>query len=133
MILLLNVIKQAAIQAVNANRPVILVQGEVMKIKPLTIKVDQKAELPEQFFALTHLVKDYYVDVSVSHVTENRGGGGGYAAYESHNHDYKGRKKILVHNGLRVGECVHLLQVQGGQKYIVLDRVHDPIIEGEWL
>lgn len=130
---MLNVIKQAAIQAVNANRPVILVQGEVMKIDPLTIKVDQKAELPEQFFALTHLVKDYYVDISVAHVTENRGGGGGYAEFASHNHDYTGRKKIKIHNALRIGERVHLLQVQGGQKYIVLDRVHDPITEGEWL
>lgn len=130
---MLNVIKQAAIQAVNANRPVILVQGEVMKINPLTIKVDQKAELPEHFFALTHLVKDYYVDISVAHVTENRGGGGGYAEFASHNHDYTGRKKIKIHNALRIGERVHLLQVQGGQKYIVIDRVHDPITEGEWL
>lgn len=41
----------------------------------------------------------------------------------SHNHKYVGRKTFKVHNGLVVGDKVVLLQMQGGQKYIVLDRV----------
>ena len=49
------------------------------------------------------------------------------------NHDYIGKKKIMVHNGLKVGEKVILLQQSGGQRYIVLDRVFDHRTEGQWL
>jgi hypothetical protein len=88
--------------------------------------------LPAEFFKLTKAVTDHYVDMTVSHVTENRAGGSLAAAFESHNHDYKGRKKFLVHNGLKVGEEVILLRAQGGQRFIVLDRVFGHITEGEW-
>ena len=89
--------------------------------------------LTESFFILTRAVVDHYVDITVSHVTENRAGGGGDAEFASHNHDYAGRKKILVHNGLQVGEKVILLQQAGGQQYIVLDRATDHIAGGQWL
>ena len=36
---------------------------------------------------------------------------------------YKGRKKFIVHNNLLVGEKVIIAVTQGGQKYIVLDRM----------
>jgi len=35
---------------------------------------------------------------------------------------FKGRKKFIIHNNLSVGEKVVLLRMQGGQKFIVLDR-----------
>lgn len=41
----------------------------------------------------------------------------------NHSHSYKGRKSFTVHNGLVQGDEVILLRMQGGQKYIVLDRV----------
>lgn len=41
----------------------------------------------------------------------------------THSHGYSGKKSFLVHNGLKVGEKVILFRVQGGQKYVVLDRI----------
>lgn len=41
----------------------------------------------------------------------------------THNHNYKGKKTFLVHNRLAVGDEVILLRQQGGQKYIVIDRI----------
>lgn len=41
----------------------------------------------------------------------------------SHKHGYVGRKTFRVHLGLKTGERVLLLRIQGGQQYIVLDRV----------
>lgn len=41
----------------------------------------------------------------------------------SHNHSIDGRKSITIHNGLEVGDEVLLLRMQGGQKYIVIDKV----------
>lgn len=129
---LVELIKEAALNANEASGPVKVVFGEVISANPLQIRVEQKLELPAEFFVLTRAVTDHYVDMSVSHVTENRAGGSGYAEFQSHNHDYIGRKKFMVHNGLQVGEQVILLQVQGGQKYIVLDRVFEPICQGAW-
>ena len=40
-----------------------------------------------------------------------------------HTHNYVGKKKFVVHNGLKQGEKVILLRFQGGQKFLVLDRV----------
>lgn len=74
------------------------------------------------------------MDISVSHQTEDRAGGSGDPSFASHNHDYKGRKKIIVHNGLSVGESVILIRQAGGQEFIVLSRVTDHInITGQWI
>jgi hypothetical protein len=130
---LVQVIKQIAGEAVEAGKPAGITYGKVVSINPLEINIEQKLTLPAEFFKLTKAVADHYVDMTVSHVTENRAGGSGYAEFASHNHDYQGRKKMLIHNGLQVGEEVILFQVQGGQRYIVLDRVFDHIVSGEWL
>lgn len=109
-------------------------KGTVETISPLTIKIDQKLILEEEDLILTHLVKDYDVDISVSHKTEDfELVEGAPTDIKSHNHKYKGKKKITIHQGLKVGEEVILLKTQGGQIYIVLDRYTPPITEGEWL
>ena len=130
---LLQTIKQAAQEAATAGKPFCFAFGEVITVNPLSIRIEQKMTLSESFFILTRAVLDHYVDITVSHVTENRAGGGGDAEFASHNHAYTGNKKIMVHNGLKVGEKVILLQQSGGQRYIVLDRVFDHRTEGQWL
>lgn len=128
---LVEIIKQIAKETVEAGKPAAITYGEVTKINPLEIRIEQKLTLPAEFFALTKAVTDHYVDMTVNHVTGNRSGGSGDAAFAGHNHDYAGKKKFLVHNGLLVGEKVILLRVQGGQRYIVLDRISDHIVSGE--
>lgn len=130
---LLDVIKQISKETMEASKPAGITFGTVVNISPLEIQIEQKLTLPEEFFKLTKAVTDHYVDISVNHVTEQRSGGGSYAEFASHDHEYSGRKKFLVHNGLQVGEEVILLQVQGGQRYIILDRVFDHKVSGEWL
>ena len=41
----------------------------------------------------------------------------------AHRHGISGRKKMRVHLGLTLGEHVVLLRLQGGQQYLVWDRV----------
>ena len=106
---LLQVIKSVARDQYDASKPSDVTFGTVISVSPLEINIDQRMTLPAEFFILTKAVLDHYVDITVSHVTEDRAGGGGYAEFASHNHDYKGRKKILVHNGLKTGEKVILV------------------------
>lgn len=42
----------------------------------------------------------------------------------SHNHSISGRKSLTIHNGLKTGDKVILIQQAGGQKYVVLDKVY---------
>lgn len=137
MILLPNaveLVKQAAVEAVEATKPVQYLFGKVISVSPLKIQVSAKSIYTEKMLILTRNVTDFEVDITVSHVTENRAGGSGDPAFASHNHDYKGKKKFKVHNALIVGDEVVLGRVQGGKRFVVLDRIK-PIstLKGEWI
>ncbi len=130
---LVSTIQKLVAQTNNAMKPSDYCLGVVETVAPLSIRIDQKDILTEDFLILTDLVRDFSVDITVSHTTENRAGGGGYAEFASHNHDYTGRKKIIVHNGLSVGESVILIQQAGGQEFIVLSRLYDHSnVVGQW-
>lgn len=120
---LLNIIKKIAVEAVNTSKPTAITYGKVISSSPLKINVEQKMTLTDAQLVLTRNVTDYKVYMTVDHTTENTSGGSGDSAFASHNHAYKGKKQFTVHNGLVVGEEVIMVQMQGGQKYIVLDRV----------
>ena len=95
-----EVVKRAAVEAVEAQKPVHLLFGQVISASPLKIQVDQKSIYTEKMLVLTRNVTDFEVDMTVSHITLNRAGGSGDPAFASHNHDYKGKKKFKVHNAL---------------------------------
>ncbi len=144
---MVKAVKRAAIDAVNAQKPMGMCLGEVVSTAPLQIRVDQKMTLTKAQLILTGAVCDHTVEMTVDHTTgaalENadiahrhmysgtteesgdsfsgvteRAGAGDL----SHTHPYAGRKTFTVHNGLQVGEAVLLLRCDGGQKFIVLDR-----------
>lgn len=130
---LLSVIQGAALKAVQSTSPADYCLATVMTVSPLSVQTEQQETLTEEFLILTDMVRDFTVDISVNHTTENRAGGSGDAAFASHNHAYVGRKKIIVHNGLAVGEKVILVRQAGGQEFIILSRVEDHTnVSGEW-
>ena len=123
---MINAIKRASTEAVNAGKPFAMTLGQVTKTSPLTIQVDQKLILGPAQLLLTNAVRNYSVDMTVDHLTEDKSGGAAEASFAAHNRAYKGRKTFRVHLGLKSGERVLLLRIQGGQRYIVLDRVEAP-------
>lgn len=118
-----KLMKKTAVEAVNASKPANMVFGEVISVSPLKIKVDQKLILTSAQLVLSRHVTDYRLSVTMDHNTENASGGSGESAFSSHNHKVVGTKEILVHNALKTGENVILMQLSGGQKYIVIDRI----------
>ena len=121
---LLSLLKTAAVEAVEAGKPVKVMFGEVTAINPLQIMVEQKLPLTEEFLILTEAVKDHEHEITLlDWQTENASGGSGDSAYAAHAHQIVGRKRIVIHNALQVKEKVLLLAMQGGQKFIVVDRV----------
>ena len=128
---LLQIIKQAAAEQNEASKPVAVMMGKVVSISPLKIQIDQKLTLSESALILTKSVIDYSVNMTVNHATESHTHAHSYiddgstrtTESNTHSHNYTGTKAFTVHNKLKVGDCVVLLRVQGGQKFIVLDIV----------
>jgi hypothetical protein len=90
-------IKQAGTGAVAAGSPVHVMYGEALVVNPVTIRVDQRFTLTAEFLTLTAATEE--LKVTIEGV------------------DY------LIRPGLQVGDKVVLLRVQGGQHYVVLDKV----------
>lgn len=122
---LVRTIKECSIEANNASKPVIVVFGTVTSESPLKVKLDMNGslEIDQDHLVLTRTVTDYNTDMTVDHLVENRAGGTKCASFQSHNHKYTGRKQFLVHHKLLAGDKVVMLRVQGGQRYVILDRV----------
>lgn len=130
---LLNVMKLAGMRAVDAGMPVNIEFGTVSATEPLKIDVEQKMTLESSQLILTRSVTDYTAEMSIDHYTENETAhthavhdtytGGGSSSPTSHLHAITGRKSFTIHNALKVGERVLLIREQGGQRYIVIDRI----------
>lgn len=103
--LFLNDVKRAAVEAVRASKPFALELGTVNSVSPLKVQIDQKLELTAAQLMLTNAVRDHSV-----YITPEGGE----------------KKKYKLHYGLKTGERVILLRADGGQKFIILDRVVTP-------
>jgi hypothetical protein len=93
-------IKRAAIDAVNATMPSGVYYGTVISTSPLKISVESKMTLTDKQLVLSSLVQDFDVDITLGE-----------------------RRTCTLHFALKPKEKVMLIRVQGGQQYIVLDRV----------
>lgn len=134
---MVQIIKQAATEATEAGKPVNILYGDVVSADPLKIKIDQKLILDKTFLVLTRGVTDYEVEATVSHqtgaagahshghsVTTDKGKGSTDLHVEpDHTHSYSGKKVFQIHSGLKAGERVVMLRMQGGQRFLVLDRI----------
>ncbi|MES1045285.1 DUF2577 domain-containing protein [Heyndrickxia oleronia] len=92
---------QIALNAVENSKPAAILFGTVIGTSPLRIDIELKDPLEYEDVILTANVVDHDVDMTVDGI----------------------RRKYTVHYGLKTGEKVTLIRQQGGQKYVVLDRV----------
>lgn len=99
---LIQIIKQAAYEAVEASKPASFMYGKVLETTPLHIQIDQKLNLTSDFL----LIPNYLTNHEVNLRDENGA-----------------VKKYMLENALKKGEHVVLLQQKGGQRFLVLDRM----------
>ncbi|MBR3552469.1 MAG: DUF2577 domain-containing protein [Clostridia bacterium] len=137
-----EMMKQAALLALDERAPFAFCIGTVVSPEPsLRVRVEQRLVLSEKQLLLTNAVRDYYVKLSTcgestgqadgtAHTTEHSrrppAAPEDYGAFDSHDHEYKGDKWFKVNLKLKAGESVLLLRIDGGQKYIILDRLEAP-------
>lgn len=142
---LVKTIKKAAVDAMEAVKPVNICFGTVESTDPLLINVEQKMRLGKSQLVLCRNVTDYSISVSVNWKADaysqpagsggsgqTKPGGNPEHTHEfetpgtkgtAHDHNISGKKEIVLHNALSVGDEVVLLRQQGGQKYVVMDRI----------
>lgn len=127
---LLKTIKKAAVEAVNASNPASLMYGTVQSVSPLTIYVDQKLILPESFIIVPQHLTDYETEITFDNPDIKQI----YTTWDMQEREESTKAKIsfkqpsvkhkiTVYNALKTGDKVLLLRQQGGQKFLVLDRV----------
>jgi hypothetical protein len=128
---LVKALKKAALEAVEASKPVKVFFGKVVSTNPLKINVEQKLVLGEAQLVLTQNVKELKATIDISCDTDS--------ALSTHKHQYQNedttgvnlahqhkiacKKEIIIRKGLANGDEVVLIRQQEGQKYIVLDRI----------
>lgn len=98
-----ELIKRAALDAVDSKVPCDIVFGEVVKIKPVEIRIDSNLILKEAYGQLKFArnVTDYDVKLKTDLVEQT----------------------YTVKNALKVGETVIMFKKHGGQSYLVYDRL----------
>ncbi len=118
-------LKKAAIKAVEARKPVEVCFGEVKSISPLEILVEQKIPLGESQLILCRNVTEHKIHISVENVQDFFYEGESQSSMKLDPTRFRAIKRmpVTVHNGLVVGDNVILFRQQGGQKYLVVDRI----------
>ena len=123
---LVDTLKRAAVEAVEAGKPVNVYFGEVVSASPLKINVEQKMILGEKQLVLSRNVTDFKTKITAGNIKNYYYTGdvnsGTAPVSPSHVHAV-GTIDITVHNGLAVGDGVILIRQQEGQKFIVVDRI----------
>jgi len=94
---LVELVKQIGVGAVDAGQPVAVLYGEVTKINPLEVVVEQRLTLSEDFLLVPESLTRYVQTV--------------------------GGTTIEIRQGLVAGDSVALLRAQGGQRFLILDKV----------
>lgn len=99
---ILLMVKQASLDIYKSVKATEICYGTVDNISPIQVSIDEKLKLGSVQLVLTRNVTDYDVELTESSI---------------------GTKTYTIRNSLKQGEKVVLVRVQGGQKFLVLDRV----------
>lgn len=119
--------KKAALDAMEASKPVNVYFGKVESVSPLKINVEQKMILGEAQLILSRNVTDFKTQITGGNIKNYYYTGdieSGTLPVPSPVHVHAvGKIEVTVHNALKVGDEVILIRQQEGQKFIVVDRL----------
>lgn len=126
---LLGLIKRAGVEAIETGKPVNVMFGTVTKEMPLEIFVDQQTILEGKELVLCRNVTDFETEISFDNPAVKQI----YTTWDMPEENESDESKIsfkskihhniTMYNTLKVGDGVILLRVQGGQRFVVLDRI----------
>lgn len=107
---MLELIKQASVNAINASNPLNIEFGTVIDAENITIKIDQRRILPKEFFIVPESLTRYELTIKNNNIAEE-------SSVDSQ------LEKLVIREGLKVGDAVILLRIESGARYLILDKV----------
>lgn len=110
---IIPIIKQAAVEAVNSSQPVNFLFGKVINEKPVKIQITPKLVLEAGNLIIPETLTERSVNSNLSGSVSNSDGIRCY---------FNNPITIKIDNSLKNGDSVILARVQGGSKYLVVDR-----------
>ena len=122
---LIEALKQVSSEVVQAGNPTSVIYGKVISKHPLKIQVNNKLILDESFLVLTKNVLDHKVKFTM----DFRGEEPGKITINGEQNvldkmEYK-KGYAIIKNGLNVGDTAIMVQQQGGQKFVVVDKMNN--------
>ena len=99
---MIDIIKQAGLDAFYASNPVNLTYGTVTSVNPLKVMIDQRLELTKEFLIVPEYLTEYKITICKNE---------------------KFKEEITIRKGLEVGNQLIMIRQQGGQEFLLLDRV----------
>lgn len=114
---LVRAMQEISNNAGQAGQPTDIMSGTVVAASPLKISVEQRFEITQEQLIVPERFTDHKVEISFDEETENAG-------EPEHKHKYGGEKiTVTVHGALKKGDSVELIRQQGGQKFLIVDKV----------
>lgn len=135
---LIEIMKEAAMNAVNNAQMCDIRYGTVVSTSPLKVKITNLMTLPSSLLVVPKHLTDYKVECTITHPSQSISSATEKSAelvdedepISQHTHEFNittdeqiSRSTVTIHNGLKVGDKVALLRKQGGQSYFILDRI----------
>lgn len=140
---LIEIIKVAAMEAIENSKPCDLRFGTVTSISPLKVQVTSDLILPESVLVVPKHLTDYSTDMYMGSKPEVSPGNVSMKVVEdtlvistgvsveqvseeestTEVTDSVDDRTVTVYNSLVVGDKVVLLRNQGGKQYYILDRI----------
>ena len=114
---LIQILKKSAVEAVKAEQPAAVCFGKIVSVSPLQVLVEQKILLTKQQLLIAQSALDRELCVTIDCTTENSTVG------TIHMHQIAGDKTVTVHSALKLNDTLLLLRKQGGQIYVIIDKV----------
>lgn len=135
---IIQIVKTAAMDAVNNAQQCDLRYGKVISTSPLRVQVTNQFTIPSSLLVVPEHLTNHQVQCTVSQPGESTSGKTLVSKtlenetdpIKNHTHEFTiesdggtSTMMITVNNALKVGDKVALLRKQGGQSYFILDRI----------
>lgn len=115
---LVRVVQQVSAGANEAGYPADLMSGTVVNTKPLKIKVEQRFDIGSAQLIVPERLTDHEVKITLEKVSAEG------MADAGHLEAYVGTEMVVkMYAGLKTGDHVVMIRQQGGQKFLVADKV----------
>lgn len=127
---ILAVIKEAALEAVKNSSPCQVVTGVVNSAAPLQIQLNQSVLIDSKVIIVPEHLTDYETEITFDdpeikqiyttwNMEETQESSRSKISFKQPSI----RHKITVYNSLKIGDFVVLIRAQGGQKFLIIDRM----------